>query len=132
VCSPAYLAGHPIDTAGADPLAGHALLEALSAPEDWRDWQRWTGAPARDARGLSFGDERLTMEAAERGLGLAMVDRALAADALAAARLMAPLEPLEMRRGTAWFLVYSAGARPSPAVAAFREWLLEETDRSEI
>jgi LysR family glycine cleavage system transcriptional activator len=131
VCSPQYLVGHAIEAAGADPLAGHTLLEALPAADDWRDWLRWTSAPARDARRLSFGDERLTMDAAERGLGLALVDRALAVDALAAGRLVAPLEPAEMRRGTAWFLVYPAAAAPAaPALAAFRDWLLEETDRS--
>jgi LysR family glycine cleavage system transcriptional activator len=133
VCSPHYLVDHAIAAAGVDPLARHILLEALCVPDDWRDWSRWTGAPARDARRLSFGDERLTMDAAERGLGVALVDRALAADALAAGRLVAPFEPAEMRRGTAWFLVYPAAVVPtSPALAAFRDWLLKETDRSAL
>lgn len=131
VCSPQYLAGHPIGAPSPDPLAGHVLLEAMSAPDDWSDWATWQNAAARDARRLSFGDERLTMDAALRGLGVALADRALALDALAAGRLVAPLEPREMRRGTAWFLVYPATAAPvAPAVAAFRDWLIDETDRA--
>jgi LysR family glycine cleavage system transcriptional activator len=125
VCSPAYLASHPLDAASPDPLAGHTLLEALSAPSDWPDWAQVTGAAPGERR-LSFGDERLVLEAALAGLGVALLDRALAQDALIAGRLVAPLEPREMLRGTAWFLVYRAPA--TPAVAALREWLLKEID----
>lgn len=124
LCSPSYLASHPLDAARPDALAGHVLLELLSGPEDWRDWSRLTGiAPV--GRSLSFGDERLVMEAALAGLGIALLDRALVAEMLAAGRLMAPLEPREMLRGTAWFLIYRAP--PLAAVAAFREWLLDES-----
>ena len=130
VCSPLYAVSHPIDAASLDPLAGHTVLEALSAPDDWSDWADRAGAPARDLRRLSFGDERLTLDAAMRGLGIALVDRALAADAIVAGRLVAPLEPREMLRGTAWFLVYPASAAEGSAVAAFRAWLLEECDRA--
>lgn len=127
VCSPRYAQARPIAAAGAEPLAGHTLLEALSQPEDWPDWLRWTGSAAPGARRLSFGDERLTAEAAVRGLGIALCDRALVAEQLLSGALLAPLEPLEMLRGTAWFLVYPAAAAGSPAIAAWRAWLLEES-----
>lgn len=128
VCSPLYAQNQPVTARSADPLAGHTLLEALSQPEDWTDWLRWTGAAAAGARRLAFGDERLTAAAAERGLGIALCDRALVADRLLAGALLAPLEPLEMLRGTAWFLVYPAAAAADPAIAACRAWLLEESD----
>ncbi len=57
-----------------------------------------------------------------------MYDRALVADRLLAGALLAPLEPLEMLRGTAWFLVYPAAAAANPVIAACRAWLLEESD----
>jgi DNA-binding transcriptional LysR family regulator len=131
VCSPHYRATHAVDATVADPLAGHILLEALSAPEDWVDWRQATGAPAVGARRLSFGDERFGLEAALRGLGIALADRSLAAEPLAAGRLVAPLEPREMLRGTAWFLLYPAdpAARAAP-IAALRDWLLDECDRA--
>ncbi len=132
VCSPHYRATHAVDAAAADPLAGHTLLEALSAPEDWPDWLLATSAPAAGTQRLSFGDERLALEAALRGLGIALADRALAAEPLAAGRLVAPLEPREMLRGTAWFLLYPADAASCAApVAALRDWLLGECDRAE-
>jgi DNA-binding transcriptional LysR family regulator len=123
VCSSAYLANHALAT-GSDPLFGQMLLEALSALEEWRDWMRWTSSPLEGTRRLSFGDERLVIDAALGGLGIALCDRALVAEPLAAGRLVAPLEPLEMVRGTAWFLVYRTPA--APATAALREWLLDE------
>ncbi len=125
VCSPRYLSAHPL-AAGADPLLGHTLLEALSAPEDWPDWAIAQAFPGSAARRLSFGDERLAVDAALSGLGIALSDRALVAELLAAGRLVAPLETLEMARGTAWFLVYRAADPLPPPVAAFRAWLLEE------
>src|SRR5229473_2428545 len=113
-------------------LACDTLLEALSAPEDWPDWLLATSAPAAGTQRLSFGDERLALEAALRGLGIALADRALAAEPLAAGRLVAPLEPREMLRGTAWFLLYPADAASCAApVAALRGWLLGECDRAE-
>ena len=129
VCSPHYLPDHPIDTNAVDPLAGYTLLEALSTIDDWPDWLRWTAMPAEGARRLSFGDERLALEAAMRGLGVALADRAVAAEAIAGGRLVAPFDPREMLRGTAWFLVYPAeAAAAATPVAAFRAWLLDECD----
>jgi len=125
LCSPAYLASHPLEAASADPLQGHLLLEALTAPGDWLDWARASGTAPGERR-LGFGDERLAMEAARAGLGIAVLDRSLAQEPLAAGCLVAPLEPREMLRGTAWFLVYRLPA--SEAVAAFRAWLLDEID----
>jgi LysR family transcriptional regulator, glycine cleavage system transcriptional activator len=125
LCSPGYLVGHPLDAASADPFRGHVLLETLPSPDDWSDWARAVGAAPGERR-LSFGDDRLAMEAALAGLGMALLDRALVQEALATGRLVAPLEPREMLRGTAWFLVYRRPA--GTAVATFRAWLLNEVD----
>lgn len=127
VCSPRYAQSRPVAAGAADPLEGHTLLEALSQPEDWPDWLRWTGAAAAGGRRLAFGDERLAAEAAARGLGIALSDRTLVADLLVAGTLVAPLAPAEMVRGTAWFLVYRQ-AEAGDALAQFRTWLLDELD----
>lgn len=126
VCSPKYALAHPLAAGPAGPLAGHTLLETLTAPEDWADWVRFSGTPLAGVRRLSFGDERLAMEAAAGGLGVALCDRALIAEAMIAGRLVAPLGPREMVRGTAWFLVYPLAAAGAEPIAAFRLWLLEE------
>lgn len=123
VCSPDYLQTHPIT---ARPLANHVLLESLSAPDDWTDWTQWSAMDATATRRLSFGDERLAVDAAIGGMGIALADRALAASAIRAGQLVAPFEPLEMVRGTAWFLVYPAERERSNGIAAFRSWLLTE------
>jgi len=127
VCSPRYVQHHPITGGTAEALAGHTLLEALSQPEDWADFFGGSGIAAARARRLSFGDERLAAEAAARGLGIALLDRALIADQLASGSLVAPLAPAEILRGTAWFLVYRAAAA-SDALQQFRAWLLDECE----
>jgi LysR family transcriptional regulator, glycine cleavage system transcriptional activator len=127
VCSPRYVQSHPVSGGAAEALAGHTLLEALSQPEDWADFFGVSGIVTASTRRLSFGDERLAAEAAARGLGVALLDRALIADQLASGSLVAPLAPAEMLRGTGWFLVYRAVAA-SDALQQFRAWLLDECE----
>ncbi|HVJ55057.1 MAG TPA: LysR substrate-binding domain-containing protein [Aliidongia sp.] len=122
VCSPAYLAAHPFG----DGLDDQILLESLPGSGDWADWMSVQGRAPQEVARLSFGDERLAVEAAIAGLGLALCDRALIAEPLQSGRLVAPLEPLEMVRGTAWYLVYPA--EPTPAVATLSGWLQDQIE----
>jgi LysR family glycine cleavage system transcriptional activator len=126
VASPSYLQAMPMGAAAADPLFGHTLLEALPQRDDWADWLAWSGWPAAGARRLGFGDERLALEAALGGLGVALADRALVAEKLASGLLVAPFEPMEMLRGTAWFLVWRAS--DAALAAPLRQWLLDEIE----
>jgi DNA-binding transcriptional LysR family regulator len=123
VCSADYLQSHRFSDR---PLANQILLEALSAAEDWPDWAVWSGMALAESRRLSFGDERLALDAAIRGMGIALADRALASAAIRAGQLVAPFEPLEMVRGTAWYLVYPVDIERAAGIAAFRDWLLAE------
>ena len=72
----------------------------------------------------------LTLSAAEAGQGFALSDRLLAAEALAANRLVCPFDisvPLN-----AYYLVHRQGAFLSKAAAYFRRWMLIEMQRTQV
>ncbi|MFQ5995526.1 MAG: transcriptional regulator GcvA, partial [Acidiferrobacterales bacterium] len=91
VCSPALLKGAKVLKRPSD-LAHHTLLH----DEDHGDWRTWliaAGAKDVDAtRGTVFTDSGMLIQAAVGGQGVALARGALAADDLAADRLVRPFE----------------------------------------
>ena len=65
------------------------------------------------------------IEAAEAGLGLAVVDPAMVARELETGRLIQPW-PLAVKGPGSYYLVYPQGQQLSANVLAFRDWLLSE------
>jgi LysR family glycine cleavage system transcriptional activator len=107
-------------------VARHVLLH----DEYWRnDWRRWLAAARVTgvdvASGPTFTFTSMVMEAAGKGLGIAMGHAVLVADDLAAGRLVAPFK-LRVPTPHAHYLVYPRWLARRPAVRAFRAWLLEE------
>ncbi len=122
VCSPAYA------PARLPPLAGHVLLAAETAPDAWGEWCAATGAGGEPAGRLHFGDDGLVLQAAENGLGVALLDRRLAEEKLREGRLVAATLHPPLVRGTAWYLVAPATRAAEPPFAALARWLLAEAD----
>lgn len=122
VCSPAYA------PARLPPLAGHMLLVAETAPDAWAEWHTAAGAEDEPAGTLHFGDDGLALQAAENGLGVALLDRRLAEEKLREGRLVAATALPPLVRGTAWYLVAPAARAAEPPFAALARWLLAEAD----
>ncbi|MDX3925490.1 MAG: LysR substrate-binding domain-containing protein [Shinella sp.] len=121
VLSPALAEkGPPLASPG--DLAAHMLLH-----EENRDvWSRWfsaTGIEARTGadRGPIFADGALAQQAAVRGHGVALADMLLAADDLAAGRLVQPFA-LSIDHGAYW-LVARDFKRLSEPAGAFASWI---------
>lgn len=122
VCSPKFSRGKLPRTI--PELLGMPLLSDLSHP--WRAWLRDVGAPAKGALRLStYTDAGLLLQAAERGIGIALGRQVLAADALAAGRLVRPIDA-ELRSPYRYYIVYRSGATLRPPVQKFVDWLLSE------
>ncbi|WP_411033154.1 LysR substrate-binding domain-containing protein [Shinella sp. BYT-45] len=121
VIAPGLLAGGPPLRAPADLLA-HTLLHE----ENRSVWERWfSAAGLPDAplgRAQIFAEGNLVLQAALRGHGVALADRFLAAEEIAAGHLLQPFA-LSVRHG-AYFLVARSFKRLSPEARAFRAWLL--------
>ncbi|MEK0083333.1 transcriptional regulator GcvA [Benzoatithermus flavus] len=136
VCAPSLLAGrHPLRRL--DDLRHHTLLHdrALTGEEPslyWRHWLRDAGVSRIDAdRGPGFTDATMLMEAALRGLGVALGRSGLCADDLAAGRLVRPFT--ESRPADyAYYVVTPEGHAANPRVAAFLAWLEVEAAKSRL
>lgn len=121
VTAPALLAARPL----ADPadLAHHTLLH----DENRGGWARWLHAAGAEAvapdRGPLFAGTALAIHAAVRGHGVALGDRLLAAEDLAAGRLVRPFAQ-EVALGAYWLVTPEDGPQGEPA-RAFAAWLLD-------
>lgn len=130
VCSPALLeTGPPLKVPG--DLARHTLLHVdwTSQSATWPSWRMWllaAGVQGVDAeRGPRFNDAGFVIQTAIAGQGVALATDVLAADDLAAGRLVRPFEftvPVDF----GYFIVCPGDKAEIPKVAAFAAWLHEE------
>jgi LysR family glycine cleavage system transcriptional activator len=133
ICSPQLLKGdHPL-RAPAD-LSHHMLLhddtgDLYDNEPFWDVWLREAKVNGIDSRrGPHFSHAVLAFEAAIDAVGVVATFPVLAAEDLAGGRLVAPFE-LRVPLASAYYLVCHESASTRPAVALFRDWLLEEAAR---
>ena len=124
VCSPRLLEGS-IPLRDPADLVHHTLLHD-EATVDWRTWLLAAGVEGVDAeRGITVTDSSMLLRAAIAGQGVALARSVLAADEIASGRLVRPFD-VDVPAEFAYYLVYPEESADRPAVAAFREWILEE------
>lgn len=131
LCSPNLLEGeHPLRRP--EDLRHHALIHdetAYAGRPDWATWLEAAGVDGVDAtRGLHFNHVSLAMEAAVEGQGVVLSLTPLAADDLAAGRLISPFT-LRLPVPYAYYVICPEEAAEQFEIAAFRGWLLEEAGR---
>ena len=122
VGKPGYVADQPVDDPGA-VLAASRLIISGYHPDEWYEWAGAHGVavPSLD-RALRLESQEQVLEAAERGLGLAMGRRPLVDERLASGALVAPFgmsDPL----ATGYHLCRSRGATPAAAARRVAHWL---------
>ena len=125
VIAPGLLASGPAIRTPAD-LLDHTLLHE----ENRSVWERWFAAAGLPdmtlGRAQIFAEGNLVLQAVLRGHGVALVDSFLAAEDIAAGRLVQPFD-LSIRHGAYW-LVARSFKRLSPEARAFRDWLLRRIE----
>jgi len=124
VCSPALLSGANALRSPGD-LRGHTLLHD-DGHVDWAMWLLVAGV--RDispTQGPYFTDSAMVIQAAVEGQGVALARGALAADDLAAGRLVKPFD-IAIPTDYAYYIVCPKATAHHPKIAAFRGWLLAE------
>ncbi len=121
VCSPALRPRAPA------ALAQVTLLHVFGFREGWAQWLARAGLAGQvDATaGLEFDLSLVALEAAERGVGIALGRSCYVADRLASGRLVAPFETV-LPSEEGFYLAAPEGREPSPAAAAFRNWITAE------
>ena len=108
-----------------EDLLNYTLLRDIPYFE-WENWFKAAGVkPPEITRGPTFDSSQMAVQAAEAGLGVALVHPEFFADEIAAGRLVQPF-PIVGGSDKSYYLVYPTAAADRPKVAAFREWLLAE------
>jgi LysR family glycine cleavage system transcriptional activator len=136
VCSPELLKG-PRPLKEPNDLANHTLLHVdwSSQTVTWPVWRMWllaAGAEGVDPeRGPRFNDAGLILQTAIAGQGVALAADVLAADDLAAGRLVRPFE-LSVPVDFGYHIVFPEENVDVPKVADFAAWLHEEAELTEV
>jgi LysR family glycine cleavage system transcriptional activator len=121
VCAPGL---GPLDSM--DDLVRFALLHRSADKQAWIDWLAANGGKSlEDYRHIPFNLDELALDAAARGLGVAMTDLTLAQESLDRGVLVVPFgQPLKTRG------IYSLCPQPSaashPACAVIMQWFAEQ------
>ncbi len=121
VCRPG-----PDEPGGAAALAAHTIITIRARPDLWPAWCAAQGLdPGAFPRRLEVDHTFFAIQAAEEGLGLAVVPRLFVERPLAAGRLAEPLGPAGRVRTGQYFLLEAPGPRSAEA-HSFHRWLVQQ------
>ncbi len=126
VCSPALAAG----IKSPEDLAKLPIIRDAGQVYSWNVWLTPNGSDERIlGEGPTFSDGSLCLDAAIAGQGVFLAWEILAADALRAGRVVAPL-PGRFPTGLSHWLVVSRHLQKSRSVKLFEKWLRTELEFS--
>lgn len=97
--------------------------------DDWRTWFARVGIEPGTLRGPVFDSSRLMVEAAAQGAGVALAPSAMFERELRDGTLVRPFDT-EVDAGSYWLTSLKSKAA-SPAMRAFRQWIIEAAGASE-
>lgn len=126
VCSPAYAAQGSLV---AHELPAHRLIHSVKSQAQWSTWFQLAGA-ASDTRWrrVLFDRSHMAIDAAVRGMGIALESTLMMQDELQSGALVCPIkDPPELRITTQWIVCPRDHLRQKK-VRQFLEWLREERD----
>lgn len=128
VCAPFALKG---ESGQRQALTQLTHLHLNSRPDAWRQWYENAGLahPAEAAGGPRYEMFAMVLAAAQSGLGVGLVPRFLAQQALDRGDLVMPIDkPLPVAQG--YYFGYPARNEITPALMAFEPWLLDTAKAS--
>ncbi|MBX2879628.1 MAG: transcriptional regulator GcvA [Granulosicoccus sp.] len=129
LCSPRLLTDPSRPLVEPRDLIRHTLLHDDTQYEgrpEWEDWLAMVGVEsAADAKSLRFNHVSLALEAACDEQGIALTIEQLAAVDIERGRLVVPFD-LRIHLDCAYYIISPNETADTPAIIAFREWLLSE------
>lgn len=124
VCSPQLLRLKDRPLKKPADLRHHTLLHARSAPEAWREWLQVARCPRlRRESELTFEHMHFALQAASRGMGLAMGSLPLVQEEIDNGTLVIPFPGIDSDPRF-YHLIYAASVGARPEIEAFSAWLL--------
>ncbi|MBL4788406.1 MAG: LysR family transcriptional regulator [Kordiimonadaceae bacterium] len=104
-------------------------LQMSTRPSAWPDWLAAQKIDAKPSKiGPTMGHFTMMIEAVRSGLGVAVLPSMYVKDDLKAGRLLAPFGPAVTSRN-GYYLISPDHLASSKKVAAFKDWLLTETQK---
>jgi LysR family glycine cleavage system transcriptional activator len=122
-CSPALLQRVPIDSVL--DLNKHTLIIHEARRDSWQRWAQTLGIELRPKGIVRFDSMNTAAEAAEHGVGVALVSTRLGNERFAQGTLVR-LFDRELETGESYFLILRKEDAARPDVKALTEWLIEE------
>lgn len=123
ICRPQELRGRQALREPAD-LLSRPLLYHSNYPDNWRQWLEAVGVQGAQLKpSADFEQVAMLVQAVVSGLGVAVVQRCLIDDELAAGRIVVPFEqPVQISRG--YMLCTRRASQSQRALRSLRQWLL--------
>lgn len=107
-------------------LAQVTLLHASPHKGEWAAWMRGAGVQRHEAqRDQVFDTLDMSLQAAERGQGVAIADPAMLGEALQSGRLAMPFDA-RVPSGNSYFITYPPQRQGQRKIALFEAWLLAQ------
>ncbi|MFM0202511.1 LysR substrate-binding domain-containing protein [Paraburkholderia fungorum] len=126
VCAPSTVYGREPPRA-LEELEQHTLIHGSTGHHEWTIWlQAQQESAARNYRHMTFNLDELAMDAASRGLGVAMTDLTLAQDAINRGNLLVPFGTPLKTTGVYVLWLQTAGAL-HPARQRILQWFAQQS-----
>jgi LysR family glycine cleavage system transcriptional activator len=125
ICSPTLLQGKTIRKTS--DLLAYPLIHTSSRRFAWQDWLRAHGVVALEKKKLEFGHFFMSLEAALRGQGIAIIPQVLLSLHKDADRLTSLFRPSIASAGAYYLLIHESKAKLHD-VQALRKWILSEAE----
>lgn len=122
-CSPSLLQRQPIDSV--QDLNKHTLIIHEARRDGWQRWAQSLGIDLRPKKIVRFDSMNTAAEAAEHGVGVALVSTRLGNERFAQGTLI-KLFDRELETGESYFLILRKEDAARPDVKALTQWLIEE------
>lgn len=132
LASPGFLETHALSSA--QDIASQPLIidESMAFTKEAPTWLTWFEHAkvhySGELRGLRFNHADHAIDAAARGVGVALARTSLAIGDIEKGVLVEPFPDLRLRTALSFFLVMPPTARLKPKVAAFTQWIHRELD----
>jgi DNA-binding transcriptional LysR family regulator len=126
VCSPAFLADHPIKSA--QDIADFPLLHMASRPGAWDHWFQSLGIVTSPSKGMRFEQFSSVAQACIAGLGIALMPLFLIEVELKVGQIVQAF-PHQVRSPSSYYAVAPVSRSNHVPVKLFREWLLGQVEQ---
>lgn len=130
VMTPELAERYPTPTSLMDaPLIFDDSIDFLTPPADWPAWFRAMDIDFAPAHGPRFSQSDHAVDAALAGVGVTLGRRALVVKGIYEGRLIAPYG-VALGTGAHFRFLCPKGMENRPQIAAFREWVLAEIEKT--